>query len=132
MSAQSVLATAETKLLKAKRTYAKKVLGVLVEHLHHHYPQAVRVSVYADQRAHEYFIGELLDSDGQVIGLDPGSVVAPRQQIDGPFGQQITVGPHSVTELLHHALVIYEGPLEKRLRTDRYTGEHYLDLTRTP
>lgn len=37
---------------------------------------------------------------------------------------------------LHHRhpeavrLTVYEGPLEKLLRTERCTGEHYLDLTR--
>ncbi|MFF0991479.1 hypothetical protein [Kocuria nitroreducens] len=131
MSAESVLTAAEIKLLKAKRTYAKKLLGLLMDHLHHHHPQAVRLTVYADQLTHEYFIGELLDPDGHAIGLDPDSVVVAPAQAHGPFGVQIGVGPHSVAELFRRALSTYEGPLEKLLRTERCTGEHYLDLSRT-
>ncbi|GAA1758778.1 hypothetical protein [Kocuria aegyptia] len=132
MTAQSVLAAAETKLLKAKRAYAKKVLRLLVDHLHHHYPQAVRLSVYADQRTNEYFLGELLDVDGDAMDFDPDSIVVPHTQTDGPFGEPLCTGPHSVAELLHRALSSYEGPLTKLLRTERHTGEHYLDLPRTP
>lgn len=132
MTAQSILAAAETKLLKAKRAYARKVLGLVVDHLHHHYPQAVRLSVYADQRTHDYFLGELLDPDDEAMDFDPDSVVVPHMETDGPFGEPLCMGPHSVAELLHRALSSYEGPLTKLLRTERHTGEHYLDLTRGP
>ncbi|MFW3385372.1 UNVERIFIED_CONTAM: hypothetical protein RF648_05170 [Kocuria sp. CPCC 205274] len=132
MTAQSVLVAAETKLLKAQRAYARKVLGLLVEHLHHHHPRAVRLSVYADQHTHEYLLGELLDSDGEAMDFDPDSVVVPRTETDGPFGEPLCLGPCSVAELLHRALSTYEGPLAKLLRTERHTGEHYLDLTRAP
>jgi hypothetical protein len=132
VSARSVLAAAETKLRKAKRTYAKTLLGLVVDHLRHHHPQAVRLTLYADQHTHQYFIGELLDPDGQVIGLDPDSVVVPREQIHTPSGERVIVGPYGIAELLHRALATYDGPLEKLLRTDRYTREHYLDLTRAP
>lgn len=129
MSAQSVLA-AETRLRRARRRYAKTLLGLVVDHVRHHHPQAVRLTVYADQRSHQCFIGELLDPDGQVIGLDPDSVVVPRERIEGPSGERIVVGPYGVADLLHRALAAYEGPLEKLLRRDRHTGEHYLDLAR--
>lgn len=132
MTAQSVLAAAETTLLKAQRAYARKVLGLVVEHLHHHYPQAVRLSVYADQCTDEYFLGELLDVDGAAMDFDPDSVVVPHTQTDGPFGEPLSMGPHSVAELLHRALSGYGGPLTKLLRTERHTGEHYLDLPRAP
>jgi len=130
MSAQSVFVAAETKLLKDKRTYAKKVLGLLVEHLHLHHPEAVRLSVYADQHVGAYFVGELLDSHGEVIGFDASVLVVPCFQVEGPFGEELTVGPHAVADLFHRALSTYEGPLEKVLGVDRVTGEHYLPLRR--
>lgn len=130
MTAPSVLAAAETKLLKAKRAYAKKLLGLLADHLHHHHPRAVRLSVYADQRAGDYFIDELLDADGEAIAFDPDSVVVPLLETDGPFGEPITLGPHRVSDLLCRALATHDGPLTKLLQTEAPTGEHYLDLTR--
>lgn len=130
MSDPSVPTTAETKLLKARRAYARKLLGLLTEHLHHHHPEATRLSVYADQRTGEYFIGELLDPDGGTIDVDPDSVVVPRTETDGPFGEPICVGPYGVAGLLHRALSTHEGPMTRLLRTERHTGEHYLDLTR--
>jgi hypothetical protein len=130
MSAPSVLAAAEIKLLKARHVYAKKLLGLLAEHLHHHHPEAARLSVYADQRNGEYFIGELLARDGEAIDFDPDSVVIPRTETDGPFSTPIIVGPYGVAALLHRALSTHQGPLTKLLRTERHTGEHYLDLTR--
>lgn len=132
MTAQSVLVAAETKLLKAQRAYARKVLGLLVEHLHHHHPRAVRLSVYADQHTSEYLLGELLDPDGDAMDFDPDSVVVPHTKTDGPFGEPLCWGPYSAAELLHRALSTYEGPLTKLLRTEGHTGEHYLDMTRTP
>jgi hypothetical protein len=132
MTAQSVLVAAETKLLKAQRAYARKVLGLLVDHLHHHHPRAVRLSVYADQRIHEYLLGELLDHDGDAMDFDPNSVVVPHAKTDGPFGEPLCWGPYSAAELLHRALSTYEGPLAKLLRIERHTGVHYLDLTRAP
>lgn len=131
MTAQAVLAAAKTKLLKAERAYAKKLLGLLSEHFRHHHPRAVRLSVYADRRAGDYFIGELLDPHGETIAFDPDRVVVPLVETDGPFGEPITVGPHRVADLLHRALSTHEGPLTKLLRTEAHTGEHYLDLTRT-
>ncbi|MEX5259710.1 hypothetical protein [Kocuria sp. CPCC 205263] len=131
MTAQTVLVTAEIKLLKAKRAYAKKLLRLIAEHMHHHHPEAVRLSVYADQRTSEYFLGELLDPDGNAIDFDPDSLVVPHMETDGPFGEPVTVGPHDVADLLCRALTTYEGPLERLLRTERHTGEHYLDLPRT-
>jgi hypothetical protein len=130
MTAQSVLAAAETKLLRAKRAYARKLLGLLADHLHHHHPQAVRLSVYADQRAGDYFIGELLDADGETFTFDPDSVVVPLMETDGPFREPITVGPLTIADLLCRALSTHEGPLTKLLRAEPHTGEHYLDLTR--
>lgn len=130
MSAPSALVAAETTLLKARRVYAKKLLGLLTDHLHHHHPEAARLSVYADQRSGEYFIGELLDPDGEAIEFDPDSVVVPRTESNGPFREPIYVGPYGVAALLHRALSTYEGPLGKLLRIERHTGEHYLDLTR--
>lgn len=131
MTAPSVLAAAETKLLKAKRAYARKLLGLLADHLHHHRPQAVRLSVYADRCAGDYFIGELLDADGETIAFDRAGVVVPPLETGGPFGELITVGPYDVEDLLRRALSTHDGPLTKLLRAEAYTGEHYLDLTRT-
>lgn len=130
MSTPSVLVAAEIKLLKARRAYAKKLLRLLAVHLNHQHPEAVRLTVYADQPTHQYFLGELLDHDGRSLGFDPGSVVVERTEAEGPFGGQISVGPHGAADLFHRALAVYEGPLEKLLRTERCTGEHYLDLTR--
>lgn len=130
MSTPSVLLAAEIKLLRARRTYAKKLLRLLVDHVHHEHPEAVRLTVYADQLAQQYFLGELLDHDGRSLGFDPGSAVVDRTEAEGPFGEQISVGPHGAADLFHRALAVYEGPLEKLLRTERCTGEHYLDLTR--
>lgn len=132
MTTQTMLTAAETKLLKAQRAYARRVLGLLVDHLHHHHPRAVRLSVYADQRTHEYLLGELSDPEGETMDFDPDSVVVSRTETDGPFGEPLCMGPYSVAELLHRALSTYEGPLAKLLRTQRHTGEHYLDLTRAP
>lgn len=128
MNAHTVLAAAETKLLRATRAYARKLLGLLADHLRCHHPHAVRLTVYADQLTDEYFIGELLDSHGETMAFDPGSVVVLRTETDGPFGESITVGPHTVTDLLHRALSTHDGPLTKLLRTEQHTGEHYLDL----
>jgi hypothetical protein len=130
MSAHTVLAAAESKLLQAQRAYARKTLGVLVEHLHQHHPLAVRLTVYADRHTGEYFTGELLDAHGEGIAFDPDGVVVPRTEADGPFGAPITLGPYSVAELLHRALSTYDGPLRKLLRAEDHTGEYYLDLTR--
>ncbi|GAA1768148.1 hypothetical protein GCM10009767_28070 [Kocuria aegyptia] len=132
MTAQSVLAAAEARLLKAERAYAKKLLGLLGEHLRHHHPQAVRLCVYADQRAGDYFIGELLDTGGDAITFDPDSVVMPLVETDGPFGEPITVGAHNVADLLRRALSTHDGPLTKVLRAEAHIGEHCLDLTRAP
>jgi hypothetical protein len=132
MSAELLLAAAETKLLKAKRTYARKALGLLAAHLHRDYPQAVRLSVYVDRRAGEYFIGELLDARGEPLGFDASGLVVPGVQVEGPFREEITVGPYDVAELLHHALATYDGPLEKVLRAERYPAERYLDLRHDP
>jgi hypothetical protein len=132
MSAPSVLTAAEIKLLKARHVYAKKLLGLLAGHLHRHHPEAVRLSVYADQRNGEYFVGELLGPDGETIDFDPESVVIPHIETDGPFSAPISLGPYGVAALLHRALSMHEGPLTKLLRTERHTGEHYLDLTRIP
>lgn len=90
----------------------------------------MRLTVYAEQRTGEYFIGQLLDSHDEAIELDTCLAVVAREQVEGPFGEHIWVGPHHLADLLHRALAAHEGPLEKVLRTDRYTGEHYLDLTR--
>ncbi|MFE7630559.1 hypothetical protein [Kocuria sp. NPDC057446] len=130
MTAPSVLAAAETKLLKAKRAYARKLIGLLADHLHHHHPQAVRLSVYAERRAGDYFVGELLDADDEAIAFDPAGVVVPLTQTDGPFGEPITIGFHHVEELLRRALSTHDGPLTKLLRAEAHTGEHYLDLPR--
>ncbi|TDL46544.1 hypothetical protein [Kocuria rosea] len=130
MTAPSVLAAAQTKLLKAKRAYARKLLGLLAEHLHHQHPQAVRLSVYADRCAGDYYLGELLDAGGEAIAFDPDSVVVPLTETDGPFGESITVGPLSRADLLCLALSTHDGPLTKLLSAEPHTGEHYLDLTR--
>ena len=130
MTAPSVVAAAETKLLKAKRAYAKKLLGLLADNLHHHHPQAVRLSVYADRCTGDYFIGELLDADGEAIAFDPAGVVVPLTKTNGPFGEPITVGPHDVEDLLRRALSTHDGPLTKLLRAEAHSGEHYLDLPR--
>ncbi|MEX5235121.1 hypothetical protein [Kocuria arenosa] len=130
MTAQSTLAAAETKLLKAKRAYARKLLGLLTDHLHHHHPQAVRLSVYADQRTGDYFVGELLTAGGETLTFDPDSVVVPLMETDGPFGEPIAVGPLSMADLLRRALSTHDGPLTKLLRAEPRIGEHYLELTR--
>ncbi|OLT08748.1 hypothetical protein BJF77_11870 [Kocuria sp. CNJ-770] len=89
----------------------------------------MRLTVYADQRTGEYFIGELLNAHGETVAFDPGGVVVPRAEPEGPFGEPITVGPHTVAGLLQRALAAHEGPLSKLLRTEQHAGEQYLDLT---
>jgi hypothetical protein len=130
VSADLALEAAEEKLVRAQRSYARTLLDLIAEELRHRHPEAVRLTLRADRRRHDYAVGELLDADGDVVDPDPGRCVVARWTDDDPLGGTVTVAAHDVASLLRRALEVYEGPLEKLLGRDGARGAYALDLSR--
>jgi hypothetical protein len=128
VTADLALEAAEEKLIRAQRSYARTLLGLIADELRHRHPEAVRLTVHADRRRGEYAAGDLLDADGDVVHPDPGRCVVARWTEDDPLGGTVTVAAHDVGSLLRRALEVYEGPLEKLLDRDAARGAHVLEL----
>lgn len=125
-----MLEAAEEALIRAQRTYGRKLLGLLAAELRRRYPEAVKLTVRVDGRRSACSVGELLDVHGDVVHPDPGRCVVARWTDDDPLGGTVTVAAHDVASLLRRAVEVYEGPMEKLMTPDPEGEGYCVDLAR--
>lgn len=127
VSAEAALEAAEEKLLRDRRAFARKLLGLVAAELTRQHPEAARLEVHADPYRQRWSVLALRDGDGDVVRPDAGRVVVARETAEDPLGEPVTVATRDVDELLRRALEVYEGPPERLLGVDA-EGGLFLDL----
>ncbi|PLC12759.1 hypothetical protein AUQ48_11690 [Kocuria flava] len=128
--AGTALHSAEEALRRARRTYARRLLGLVADALAERHPEAVRLDVRTVVDGREHVADVLRDARGEYVWGDPGRVVVVRETADDALGGPVTVAVHDARDLVLRALEVHDGPLEELLRHDPADGTHWMPLRR--